>query len=398
MGLAEVYSKATKDNFLRGVMRNTKSWSVVNGDALDCARDVAGFLHDEFSQDGADRIWSEEYLKWKLGDENPAGSGYLSYAISEGSIVGVATLAKKRAIYNGQELVVVETGDTYTLSSIIRNGKPDQLSSLESNPNSYVNKSIFGRLVSENVHRAFLDGIQIVYGTPNNNSLPGYIKRLKFLSHVQYGNTVNYRPSAQFLVKKYPLLSPFSTIFYILESSVFSLHSWTLRFWYGRNVQISIGVPDVDEINELWASIKPSTGFSLTRDSEYWFHRYVKHPLVSYKFVGFRKNGILVAMVVVREFSYRKGRRVAAIVEHMSVQEVSVVYLLSEVLNLIKNHSIDYYYYYSSASGSALANAKKNFFFRHNPAPIVFEKSELSERICQSNDNFEFHLGSSDAV
>ena len=124
---------------------------------------------------------------------------YVSYATSDDKIVGTATLTKKRAIYNSQELVVGEVGDTYTLSDIIRNGKPTSLSNLNSNPNSYVNRSVFGRLISETTHRASIDGVSIISGTPNKNSFAGYTKRLKFLNYKQYKNTINYRPSTQLL-------------------------------------------------------------------------------------------------------------------------------------------------------------------------------------------------------
>ena len=51
--------------------------------------------------------------------------------------------------------------------------------------------------------------LPIIYGTPNNNSYPGYTNRLGFVDYKQYGNTAYYRPTAQLLLAKYPILSPF---------------------------------------------------------------------------------------------------------------------------------------------------------------------------------------------
>jgi hypothetical protein len=379
-------------------VKEVRLWTSINGDSLERLSDIAQFLHGEFSQDGADQIWSESYLEWKLGGKNPAGRGYLSYAVSEGKIVGVATLTKKRAIYNGQELVVGETGDTYTLSNIIRNGRPDALSDLDADPKSYINKSIFGRLVSENIYRASMDGVQFVYGTPNKNSFPGYIKRLGFLNHAQYNNTANYRPSSQLLIKKHSLLKPLSKVFYAVERLVFTLQKMLYSFWHGKGVKVSISMPESDEIDTLWKVTKPKAGFSLVRDSQYWFYRYANHPLANYKFINFRKNGSLIAMVVVRKFSYREGRRVASIAEWMLKDNISIGYLLSEALNLINSLEVDYYYYYSSAADSISTIAKGNLFLHNNLAPIVFVKNDLSVEICKNNNSFEFHLGSSDAV
>ena len=378
-------------------MKDVKFWDTVNGDSLDCLDNIADFLHNEFSQDGADKTWSKEYFDWRLGDKNPAGKGYISYATSSNQIVGVTTLTKKKAIYNSQKLIVGEIGDTYTLSDIIRNGKPSLLSGLDSNPKSYINKSVFGRLISEMTHRASQDGVSVIYGTPNKNSFPGYIKRLDFLNHTKYNNVVNYRPSFRLLSEKYWALKPLK-FFYLAESLVFSLQRTMYNFLYGKGVEVSIGMPESDEINTLWEVTKPKVGFSLVRDDEYWHYRYVNHPLATYKFINFRKNGSLVAIVVVREFSYREGRRITPVVEWMSEKQISIGYLLSETLNLINGREVDYYYYYSSANDSTSLLSRGNFFLYSQEAPIVFVKNNLSEEICENNHSFDFHLGSSDAV
>jgi len=379
-------------------VKNIKFWDVVNCDALECLNDLAIFLNKEFSQDGADKAWSQEYFNWKLGNKNPAGKGYVSYATSDDKIVGTATLTKKRAIYNSQELVVGEVGDTYTLSDIIRNGKPTSLSNLNSNPNSYVNRSVFGRLISEITHRASIDGVSIIYGTPNKNSFAGYTKRLKFLNYKQYKNTINYRPSTQLLIKKYSILKPLSKIFFTLEVLLFTLQRAAYGLLYGKGIEASVGVPDSDETNILWKTIQPETGFSLVRDYEYWLHRYISHPLAKYRFINLRKNGSLVALVVVRELICSQGRRVASIVEWMSCKQISIGYLLSETLSHIYKRETDYYYYYSSATDSMSLLSRGNFFFYNKEAPIIFLKNSLSEEICKNNKSFEFHLGSSDAA
>jgi len=378
-------------------MREIKFWNTVNGDSLDCLEDLADFLHNEFSQDGADKVWSEEYFNWRLGEKNPAGKGYVSYAISDSKIVGIATLTRKKAIYNAQELIVGEIGDTYTLADIIRNGKPSLLSDLDSDPKSYVNKSVFGRLISEITHRASLDGVSVIYGTPNKNSLPGYMKRLGFLNHKKYSNTANYRPSFKLLSEKYRMLKPLK-FFHSVESLVFSLQRKIYSLLHGKGIKISVGMPEAGEINALWESIKPKIGFSLVKDAEYWYYRYNNHPLATYQFINFRKNGSLVAIVVVREFSYREGRRITPIVEWMSEKKISIGYLLAETLNLMNGREVDYYYYYSSAADSASLSSRGNFFLYNQEAPIVFVKNDLSEEICGNNHSFDFHLGSSDAV
>ena len=379
-------------------MKRTKLWHTVDDDSLEKLGDLSNFLHTQFLQDGADRAWSEKYLNWKLGEENPAGKGNFSYAVSDGRIVGTATLTKKRALYNGKEIVAGEVGDTYTLPNIVRNGKPEELSDLEPDPKSYVNKSVFGRLISNIVHKSSLDDVSLIYGTPNNQSLPGYVKRLGFLNHKRYQNTTNYRPFVKLLIEKYQALKPISKILRLLENLVSFLQRLPYVFLYRGRFQSSVGCPKVKEVDSLWDLVRPEAGFSLIRDYKYWDYRYVQHPLATYKFINIREKDQLVALVVIREFTYRKGRRVAAIVEWMAKEEVSLGYVLSEALRSIDKSKVDYCYYYSSRKESRSLSTNWNLFLRKQESPVIFEKNTLSKSIYDSNLPFEFHLGSSDAV
>ena len=49
-----------------------------------------------------------------------------------------------------------------------------------SDENNYINKSIFGRLAFESQKRAENKGIELIFGTPNKNAYPGWIKRLNY--------------------------------------------------------------------------------------------------------------------------------------------------------------------------------------------------------------------------
>lgn len=140
-----------------------RNWHLVEVGDIDrsTAQSVADFLNSFGSEERDRKRNSADYFLWKLRD-NPAGRGVLNLAMHEGNIVGVTTATAKRAIFHGQEKRVVEIGDTYTSPTHQRQG-------------------IFSSLVKATVENAVSAGYEAVYGTPNDQSLPGYEAKLNFL-------------------------------------------------------------------------------------------------------------------------------------------------------------------------------------------------------------------------
>jgi len=118
-----------------------------------------------------------EVFRWKLGDANPAGPGILALATTDdGTIAGVMTATMKRMIADGRTLRGAETGDTFTHPDFRRSGGA-ATAAAGTDPDHYLNRSVFGRLVHE--VSGFLDqrGVEVVYSTPNDQSRPGYCRR-----------------------------------------------------------------------------------------------------------------------------------------------------------------------------------------------------------------------------
>ena len=130
------------------------TWVPVNGDDLQLMDKVVAFLQGEFCPSDADPLWSVEYFRWKLGPNNPAGAGYVSLAMLDDKVVGIVSLTKKRLLLNGKPVVGCEVGDTYTSALARRGVQPAVPSTLDPDPASFVNRSIFGRLASDARARA----------------------------------------------------------------------------------------------------------------------------------------------------------------------------------------------------------------------------------------------------
>jgi len=360
--------------------------------------DAADFLQSNFCPKGADRMWSLEYFKWKIGSENPAGRGVLSCAFHNNKIVGVASLTKKRVLIDGEELVAAEVGDTYTLPSIMRRGKPVKLSSYDQNSSSYVNKSIFGRLINDLTNQAINEGIFIIYGTPNKNSYPGYTKKLGYFEIGAYQNSRYIRPTSNYLVQTYKTIRPIGGMIKFFESAMLISQQFLYKNLFFNGFDFCEGIPSEEEINDLWQSIRPKSGFSLVRDYLYWSHRYLNHPIASYRFFTIYKNGVLIAMATTRIFTTRKNNKSIAIVEWMTQENKIITYMLLNILKYFKKENANYYYYWSDKNCENAPFPKSNLFFIKDKVPIIFSGTREAKLLDKKGLLMSFYLGSSDAI
>lgn len=379
-------------------MNNYKLWESYTEQSLNKARDVTDFLHNEFLPDGADSLWSDEYFYWKLGDVNPAGKGYLAYAIHEGRVVASASLTKKRILLDGIECIAGEVGDTYTSKEFRRKSMPINISKIDSNPKSYVNKSIFGRLISDLVEKSKKEGISIIYGTPNQNSYPGYTKRLEFVDFKYYNNKTYLRPTVRLLLSKFPFLKPVGIFFRFFEISTINLQYFIYSRIVNSNVEIKFSPPSLIDLDKLWLNNIPNEGFSLIRDYSYWKYRFIDHPISNYQFFSFYQNKELVAIAVARKYSSRENNHSVAIVEWMHNRNFKFGHILCAVLDFYKKAEVNYFYTWLQAGGENSKIAQMNLFLVNKSAPIIFADNTSSKDLKDNKKNLSFFLGSSDAI
>lgn len=373
------------------------TWISVNGDDLNLIDKAVAFLDSEFCPADADPVWSVEYFRWKLGSGNPAGTGYVSLAMLDEKVVGIVSLTKKRLLVNGQPITGGEVGDTYTSARVRRNAQPAIPSSLDSDPASFINRSIFGRLASEVRARAEADGIRVIYGTPNANAYPGWTKRLGYLDFQGYDNHSFSRPTWRMLIKRYPRLALAKHVIRAGESAVVSANAKLSRL-ANRGLIVELNPPDEEEIDALWKRIKPPAAFSLIRDGTYWRHRYAEHPLARYVFFGVRRQGTLVATAVVRLTSITGRKPVLSIVEWMAEIEIPFSFLLTQILDICSSWEIDSFNFWANANGPTAMAARQSLFLKRGRVPIIFADTVAGREICAEKDAIYFYLGSTDAV
>ena len=241
-----------------------------------------------------------EIFRWKLGDSNPAGRGILALAMCDTVVAGVMTATRKNLLLDGIPVSGFEVGDTFTNPEFRRAGGAATPAAGTNGSGDYLNKSVFGRLVNDVTERLLANGVGFVYGTPNDQSRPGYLRRGQYVHHEELGISFWHRPSRAVFQRKFP--------------------GWTggtLHTWFSR-IRRPISSPDqtvtmdrmpldgnvsdsvFEEIDRLWAGLRRPSGLSLVQDSSYVWHRYAAHPTGSYVIHLIRRYQVLVGFVVSR--------------------------------------------------------------------------------------------------
>lgn len=376
----------------------TIRWLPVNDDKLRFVEQTVDFLQSEFCPIGVDPLWSSDYFRWKLGTSNPAGKGYISLAMIENKVVGVASLTRKRLLIEGVECAGGEVGDTYSSGAIRRNSKPASLSSIDTNPDSYINKSIFGRLVSDVRSRAEIAGVAVIYGTPNKSSYPGYVKRLNYFDLTAYDNVSFSRPTAKMLTQKYPALNPLAPALRAVEFSSQVVHRLLFGKGASKGLEIDPNFPATAEIEALWGRDKPTRGFSMVRDAAYWRHRYLEHPIVQYNIFSIRERGVLVGIVVTRYAVLAGHKPTVFIVEWMLDVQVEFGHVLSSVMAHYWHTDVHVYNLWARRGSREAKAARKALFFSRKRFPIIFAEHPQARLLQDTAIDMQFYLGSTDAV
>lgn len=373
-------------------------WTSVNDDKLILVDKTVEFLQGEFCPVGSEPLWSADYFRWKLGPKNPAGNGFVSLAFADDKVVGVVSLTKKRILIDGVESIGGEVGDSYSSAIARRKSRPAQLSVLDSDPKSYVNRSIFGRLASEVRARAEAEGISLTYGTPNSNAYPGWVNRLGYFDLKELCNRSYSRPTSEFAIRRYPVLYAYRNILRRVERLLLRAQGFRSPVGPRKRYQMIVGIPSATVLDEFWKRVKPARGFSLVRDSRYWRHRYQEHPIVNYSFLCIWENEILVGLVVTRVATVGDGKRVAYLAEWLITERVDFSWILTTVIDYHRDSGIEMFNFWASSFSRPAKVARRNLFFSKHAIPIILANTDQARKVRSQPAAIQFYLGSTDAV
>jgi hypothetical protein len=261
----------------------SKLWHQIEMDppSYEWAAKISIFIQNQLVNPLSER---DSFTRWKLC-ENEVHSGFSSAMVvgPQKTIVSTCTVTPKLLWHDGRVHLWGEIGDTFTDSGYIRNG-------------------MFGALVAANVSRAQAANFKIVYGLPNDQSLPGYVNKLGFeiknnLVLDSYFLPVSIKVTMRTRLGKIPIIRDLlcnkSVIRFSRKISLILLKIPKPKY---DDVQIQQVDTFGSEFDDLWMKVRMVIPNAQVRDARYLNWRFSKSP---FKFVVFKakRDGKLLGYI-----------------------------------------------------------------------------------------------------
>ncbi len=327
------------------------------------------------------RCSTPTYFTWKLSN-NPIHEGMANVADVNGQIISSTTITPKQIAFRGNLIKGAEIGDTFTI--------PD-----------FQRKGIFTSLVNMSRCAAIDDGLLFIYGTPNNNSLPGYKKNCNFVKVNSMDVQMLIRPINIEGILKLKLTS--KTILSAIVPIAVSL--FRLRYPLHTNVQHN----DDIMINRLLDYFPPAIDiladksisnyeWMIYRNKAYLDWRFIDNPDQYVIWIGVQRDSIIG--FVVCKIGYWKHLRIGYIADFLT--EEHSVDILGRLYIEIVRYFIEQYVDMIAAwsvKGSIYSNfLKKNGFLKAWDIPIICYNNDLGSKISSSTSHNHFTMADSDNI
>jgi hypothetical protein len=279
--------------------------------------DLDQFFKIQFN--GKSRYGTMGSFFWKIFI-NPFGKGFVNAIHHDAKIVATTSITPKKLLINQMEISAGEIGDTYT-------------------DRKFQGRGFFSLLVNESRQMAKNSGIKLIYGTPNNQSLPGYIKNngFKIVNEIQI-------KSYRFELKVYNILyKKVGKFFASILNSIFYLFILLLNsFLYilqpiNKNYKLESTNYLDKNWNVFWNEVSEEWDFIFSRNYVDLNWRYFLNPEI-YSFIIVKEEEKIVGYTVYRILPDKIGNR-AVIADFLFLKNHNKAF--NTCIKEIKKHCID---------------------------------------------------------
>jgi len=265
---------------------------------------------------GKIEIADKSFLQWQYFD-NPAGNALIKLAkSSQNEVVGQYIIIPMKIKFNDEIIY-----STLSLNTLTRK--------------DYRGKGIFVGLADAIYSKCKEGKIRFTYGFPNQNSYPGFIKKLQFQD----------LGSIPLLVRP---LSVKKLLFNKFNSKLLANVGGLLQPIFNTSVKDSEEIKIMritskfEDFDEFWKSIKDKYKVIGVRNSEYIKWRYSDIPIREYYIIGAYRNEELIAYSILRNTEIEKYR-CGMIVDFMikDGEKLAGKKIINEAINQFKKEGIE---------------------------------------------------------
>ena len=359
-----------KGLFLIGVLMEKQKIDIVTNKSVDDLKKVSNFLsYLSLPTDIFPTLYSYEYFRWKIGS-NPFGKSacYIRYKDGEPA-AHCSITAKPLNPYLGIGAGCGELGDTHTHPNFRRQGH-------------------FGEIGSHTI-RCFDQsepvGEKLIYGLPNDQALPGWIRR---------AGCDEFSKMNVWELKRSPWKSPLASL-KSLFSSIFDKSVPSTYILSKSTDRIRIK----NEIDQLWSSAIEKESYLLQKDGNWWLWRYENNTETYQTFILRDENNHYSSAYIVAKIGWQRIKkfkiRYIQICEIFSSKPLYSEYALKLFMKTVSK-PLDTVFIWTQ-NGTALAKlALKYGFVKQRDVPIVFAKNSAYDQLANNNALIRFSLGDSD--
>lgn len=323
--------------------------------------------------------------------ENEAHTGFSSAMVvgNKEEIVSVCTVTPKRLWHRGNKVAWAEIGDTFTSPA-------------------YLRKGMFGDLVNATRSRAEASGFNLIYGLPNDQSLPGYKKKLNFIVNSNIRLNDYYLLLNTLPLTKHARVASMPALVKTLSSQIFVKASRSvIGFILAKTrtqfsgFQVEIEHSFSDEFDKLWESVRDRLAIAQIRDSKYLRWRYGCSPF-DFDFLVARKNGRLHGYIVtltLKNDSYG-GLAHTIIVDWLFDPEAkgTASMLLYAAIDIAYSKQADVISAMTSDSSPlTLPFSRCGFIRQFNPHPVIFFANQKGRELCGEASPWHFTTSDTDS-
>jgi hypothetical protein len=322
---------------------------------------------------------SMDYFQWKIAD-NIIRPGVINLVRTPTGIGSVTSLTPKLLFIKGKKVLAAEIGDTFT----------DQ---------AYQRQGLFTMLVNQTRVDGNGLGIDFIYGTPNDQSLPGYEKH------------ANFKPIT--LINVHALSFPVhvqmalqARLPWIIASTAGFLWTLFVQLWLWAKTlidsRLSWRIEEVralpDDWDFFWDEVRSNNDFLLSREREYLNWRYFDNPYHYHVLIA-RRNGKIHGYLVYR-LVMDERMPTLRIADYLSTSGEE------NVLGSLLTRAIKAALEMGAVKVSAWCPSS-NLHFRQFCAygfkagaevPVICHQSAVARKIQQECQTWHFSLGDSDNV
>ena len=325
------------------------------------------------------RSFAPEYYRWKI-ETNPVERGILHVADDAGNIVGMVSITPKPLYINGKLIDGAELGDGF-ISPV------------------YQRQGMFYVLLNETRKEAIEKGLAFIYGTPNEQALPGERKAgYKVIPGTQLYNLVrplNMRAVLMAKITSAMLAKILGPWLHLGFTMLYRVKSPQLE---KQGVSFSFVSEFPEDVHSLWIRVAKRYDWIVERSKKYLDWRFIQNP-DTYSIMLARNSRETIGYIVTK-IGYWQGLKVGYLADFLVDEEQPEIFteFVLRSLNNFQQVKVDMVAGWAADKGIYYNVLRRFGFKRHKEVPIICYKTDLCTKIMNQLGKWHFTMADSDNI